>query len=233
MITTDDYTAPLVATWQRGAGRVAAVSFPLGGDHSATIRAWAGYGDFVQTLSRWLAGEDAPAGLALRTEVEGERLALELLYDETWANRIAQAAPTATLAESGGLSAAVTTRPIVWEKIEPGRFRATVDLTPGRMARGAVRVGAAALAFGPLAVSGSAEWSFERARLIELQQLSARSGGQQRLDLAEVWNAPRPINWRSVRPWVLALWAVLFVADAALTRIGVSMLPRSRRSKTA
>jgi len=229
LITTDDYAAPLVATWQRGAGRVAAVSFPLGGDHSAAVRAWPGYGDFVQTLSRWLAGEDAPAGLALRTEIEGERLALELLYDETWTNRIAQAAPTATLAESGGVSAAVTTRPIVWEKIEPGRFRATVDLMPGRMARGAVRVGVAALAFGPLAVSGSAEWAFDRARVVELQQLSARSGGQQRLDLAEIWNAPRPANWRSVRPWMLALWAILFVADAALTRMGVSLLPQRKR----
>ncbi len=233
MVTTDEYLAPLVATWQRGAGRTAAVSFPLGGEYSAAVRGWAGYGDFVQTLARWLAGEDAPAGLALRTEIEGERLTLELLYDETWSGRIAQAAPTATLAESGGVSAAVTTRPVVWEKIEPGRFRATVELVPGKMARGAVRVGAATLPFGPLAVAGSAEWAFDRARVIELQQLSARSGGQERLDLAQIWQAPRPIAWRSIRAWVLALWAVLFIADAALTRLGVSLLRQSRRPKTA
>ena len=30
--TRDDYEAPLVAFWNRGGGRVAAVSFPLGGD---------------------------------------------------------------------------------------------------------------------------------------------------------------------------------------------------------
>jgi hypothetical protein len=233
LITTDEYAAPLVAAWQRGAGRTAAVAFPLAGQFSARVRAWPGYGDFVQTLMRWLAGEDAPAGLALRTEVDGERLTLDLLYDETWNTRIARAAPVATLAESGGVSAAVTTRPIVWEKIEPGRFRATADLKPGKMARGAVRVGAAALPFGPLAVSGSSEWSFDRDRLLELRQLSTRSGGQERLDLAQIWNAPRPITWRSIRAWVLALWAVLFIADAALTRIGVSLLRKPKRTLPA
>lgn len=229
LITTDEYAAPLVAAWQRGVGRVGAVSFPLGGEFSAKVRGWAGYGDFVQTLSRWLAGEDAPPGLALRTDLEGERLTLELLYDETWNAKIAQTPPTATLAESGGGAAAVVARPLVWEKIEPGRFRATVDLTPGKMARGAVRVGATALPFGPLAVSGSAEWSFDRTRLVELRQLSERSGGQERLDLAQIWNAPRPVTWRSIRAWVLAAWALLFVADAALTRLGISLLPKRKR----
>ena len=233
LVTTDEYSAPLVAAWQRGAGRVAAVSFPLAGNHSAQIRAWPGYGDFVQTLSRWLIGDDAPSGLALRTEVDGERLTLDLLYDETWNARIAQAAPSATVAESGGVSAAITTRPIVWEKIEPGRFRAALDLTPGKMARGAVRVGAAALPFGPVSVAGSAEWSFDRARLLELRQLSQRSGGEERLDLAKTWSAPRPVNWRAIRAWLLVLWAVLFIADAALTRLGISLLARRKQPLAA
>lgn len=226
LVSTDEYASPLVATWQRGVGRVGAVSFPLGGPYSDRVRAWPGYGDFVQTLSRWLSGEDAPPGLALRTGIDGERLTLDLLYDETWNARIAQSAPAAMLAESGGVSTAVTTRPLIWEKIEPGLFRATVDLAPGRMARGAVRVGSVALPFGPLAVTGSAEWSFDRTRLTELHQLSVRSGGQERLDLAQVWRAPRPVTWRSVRVWTLVLWAVLFVADAALTRLGITLVPR-------
>jgi len=57
---TDEYQGPLVARGAR-AGRVRRLSFPLGGPHSEKIRAWPGYGDFVQTLARWLGGEDAPA----------------------------------------------------------------------------------------------------------------------------------------------------------------------------
>lgn len=228
LVTTDEFAAPLVASWQRGAGRTAAVSFPLGGEFSDGIRAWPGYGDFVQTLSRWLAGDDAPAGLALRTDIDGERMTMELLYDETWTTRIAQTAPGALLAESGGATSAVTTRALTWEKIEPGRFRTTVDLPPGKMARGAVRVGNVALPFGPLAVAGAAEWAYDTARLTELRQLSTRSGGTERLDLAQVWKAPRPIAWRSIRRWVLIACVLCFLADAALTRLGVSLLPRRR-----
>ena len=229
LITTDEYAAPLIAAWQRGAGRAAAISFPLGGAYSDKVRGWAGYGDFVQTLTRWLAGDDAPAGLALRVDLQGERLGLELLYDGSWNSRIAQAAPTASLAESGAASAAVTVRPLIWEKIEPGRFRATSELTQGKMVRGAVRVGAAALPFGPLAVAGSVEWGFDRTRRLELRQLSERSGGQERLDLAEIWKAPRAITWRSLRAWVRALWAIVFIADAALTRLGIALLPIRKR----
>jgi hypothetical protein len=134
--------------------------------------------------------------------------------------------PTAMLAESGGTTAAMTRRPLVWEKIAPGRFRTTVALRPGKVARGAVRVGTTALPFGPLTVAGAAEWAFDRARLAELQALSAASGGQERLDLAEVWRAPRPVAWRPVRAWVLMALAVLLVTEAALTRLGYSLMPR-------
>jgi len=66
---------------------------------------------------------------------------------------------------------------------------------------------------------------------VELRQLSARSGGVERLDLARVWAAPRPVAWRAVRAWVLVAWAAVFVADAALTRLGISLWPRRWREK--
>ncbi|HEX2853665.1 MAG TPA: VWA domain-containing protein [Opitutaceae bacterium] len=227
LIATDEYQAPLVATWSRGAGRVAAVSFPLGGPNSEKIRAWSGYGDFAQTLSRWLGGEDAPAGLALRPVIDGAQLTLDLLYDETWTARLAQTAPVAALAEINRAGQSVT-KPLTWEKIEPGRFRATTRLEPDVMVRGAVRVGAVALPFGPLAVSGSAEWNFDLVRRRELQQLSTRSGGRERLDLATIWDAPRTAMWRPIQGWLLIAWGVLFLTDATLTRIGLSLVRRQQ-----
>jgi hypothetical protein len=224
LIATDEYQGPLVASWSRGAGRVAAVSFPLGGPYSEKIRAWPGYGDFVQTLARWLGGEDAPAGLALRPVIDGERLTLDLLYDETWTARLAQAAPLAALAELNRAGQS-STRPLVWEKIEPGRFRATATLVLDVMVRGAVRVGALALPFGPLAIASSAEWNYDATRRTELRQLSTRSGGRERLDLATIWNAPRTAMWRPIQNALLVAWALLFLADAALTRLSLSLIP--------
>lgn len=233
LLSTDEYNAPLVASWARGAGRVAAVSFPLGGEFSERVRAWPGYGDFAQTLTRWLAGEDAPAGLALRTAVEGERLTLELLYDESWAARVAQTGgPAATLAEGGLGRGPEKVRPLVWEKIEPGRFRTTAELTPGLRVRGAVRLGNAALPFGPVTVSGLAEWAYDPARVQELRELSQRSGGRERLDLAAIWDAPRPVTARSIRGWLLTVCVLLVLADALLTRLEISLLPGRRKKQS-
>ena len=213
LVTTDEYQAPLVAAWARGAGRVAAVSFPLGGAYSTKARMWSDYGDFAQTLGRWLAGEDAPAGIAVRTETRGETLSVELLHDESWAGRIAQTPPTAALASKPGSS-----RALVWEKIEPGRFAATARLEPGEAARGVVRVGASAMPFGPISASGSPEWSYDREAIEELKRLSARSGGGPRLDMAAIWDAPRRIEARSLRAWWLGAAALLLVIEAGVAR---------------
>ena len=224
LVTTDEYQGPLVATWARGAGRVAAVSFPLGGAYSTKARMWPEYGDFVQTLSRWLAGEDAPAGLAVRTEVRGETLVVELLHDESWSGRIALTPPVATLASLGGAG-----RPLVWEKIEPGRFRASAELKPEQAVRGVVRVGATALAFGPVGVAGTAEWAFDREAVKALRQLASRSGGGERLDLGAIWQAPRRNEIRSLRVWWLGTLALVLVVEAAVTRWDLRRLRRWRR----
>ena len=110
--STDEYAAPLVAFWQRGAGRAAAVSFPLGGEFSGRVRAWPQYGDFLQTLARWLMGSDVPPGLALRPRVDGSELGLDLFYDAGWEERLAAAAPQVFVADGAGGPA----RPLVWER---------------------------------------------------------------------------------------------------------------------
>jgi hypothetical protein len=228
LVTVDEYEAPLVASWARGAGRVAAVCFPLGGDFSHRARMWEGLGDFVQTLGRWLAGEDVPAGVAVRPEIEGETLRLEFWHDESWAARVAATPPAASVAGPDGAA-----EPLVWEKIEPGRFRATRALEPGRPLRGVVRVGAVALPFGPVALAGSAEWVFDGEARRELRRLAAASGGGEVVELAGVWEAPRRSEVRGLRVWWLGAALLVVVAEAFVTRwdvAGARRWPRRRRA---
>lgn len=232
LVSADEYQAPLLAFWARGAGRVGAISFPLGGPHSESVRQWKDYGDFVQSLSRWLGGEDIPAGLALKASVEGERLNLELLHDDAWAQTVARGAPTLRLVEATPQRGVQTPRDLVWEKIEPGRFRASYPLSPGLPVRGAVRIGQYTLPFGPLSSLGSAEWSFDADRRMELEQLSQRSGGVNRLDLASVWKAPRKTHERPLAPWLLPFLAAVILAEATLTRLGISLLPTRRKGSS-
>lgn len=212
----DEYQAPLVSFWQRGAGRAAAVSFPLGGDFSQRVRDWEQYGDCVQTLCRWLSGEALPPGLGLQTHLDGTVLRLDLFYDESWEKTLTEAAPRIVLGEG----AAGTTREITWERIEPGHFRAAAPLEPEKWVRGAIQAGKYTIPFGPVMAGSDAEWTFEPARLNELLALSHESGGVERVDLSSVWKAPRREEFADLRPWLLTGLLVLFVLDAWLARLG-------------
>lgn len=218
LLAEDEYKAPLVAFWQRGIGRTAAVSFPMGGSFSQRARSWPQYGDFVQTLGRWLMGERVPPGLGLRTTVEGNRLTLDLFCSAELQDKIQR--PAAVVAEGVEGKA----RALAWEKIEPGRFSASLPLPLGGWVRGAVQAGPRiVLPFGPVSSGVNAEWTRDRARLDELKTLSRRSGGREWADLSRIWDAPRNSVFRDVRPHLLVLLLLLVLADALATRMGWRM----------
>ena len=88
--TEDYYKAPLIAWWQVGSGKSVALSFPTAGNHSELIRSWPQYGDFLQTLTRWAAKPDVPAGLTLRTKQKGSTLSMDFHYDQKWASTLVE-----------------------------------------------------------------------------------------------------------------------------------------------
>ncbi len=217
LLSTDEYLAPLVSHARRGLGRSAAVSFPLGGEFSDSVREWEGYGDFLQTLGRFLMGSETPPGIALRHRLDGTRLTLDLLYDpETWSQKLASMPPRIRLLDDGGGG----TLDIPWRRIAPGHFSLTRDLTEGSVVRGAVQVGEHALPFGPLSVGSAVEWAFEPERIAELRAVSNQTGGRELLDLSKAWLRPpfiaeTPLNL----PLGIAL-VVLIIAEALMTRTG-------------
>lgn len=218
-VTDDEDAAPLVAFWPRGAGRVAAVTFPTGGEYSESVRAWPKYGDFVQTLSRWLNGAGEPDGYSLRTRVDGDRLTLELLYSDKRAVDVAKTPPVAKVEVMKGIELEMTSP--VWEKIEPGRFITTLRMQPDTIVRGVVRLGEDRLSFGPVALASDLEWSMDSARVAELKQLSALSGGGEIIDFASIWKAPTRQSELPLMPWLLAIGLALLLLDAFLTRYGI------------
>ncbi len=215
-LSGDQYQAPLTAFWQRGEGRVAAVSFPLGGEFSQRARAWDHYADFVQTLVRWLAGSQVPPGIALKTRLDGTRLQLDFYHDEAWAPRLAQAPPRILLAAQN----APAPREIVWQRLAPGHYTAAADLAPEQWVRGVVQAAGFTLPFGPVEAGGNVEWTFDRSRLLELQGVARSTGGVERLDLAKIWTAPRRPAFYDPRNILLTVLLAAFVADALATRVG-------------
>ncbi len=224
----DEYEAPLVAFWNRGGGRVAAVSFPLGGDYSTRVRRWSEFGDFTQTLARWLMGDDTPPGMGLQTRLNGQRVEIDLLFDTSWEPRLAETPPEILLAQGSSREPEA----LVWERLEPGRFRAARTLEGGSFYRGAVAVGNIRLPFGPIAAPTGAEWSFDDQRLQEVRALSRASGGVERTELTSVWEDRPPGGELDLRPHVLALFLAVFLLEALMSRVGWQLpsleLPRPR-----
>ena len=67
-----------------------------------------------------------------------------------------------------------------------------------------------------------------RGRLAELAAVSRRSGGVERVDLSDVWRAPRPTAFQGLRRWLLPLLAAAIVLEALASRTGWSLRPARR-----
>ena len=218
-VSVDEYAAPLIAYWQRGIGRVGVVSFPLAGEFSSRVRGWDHYGDMMQTLVRWLMGEDVPPGVGLQHRIDGTSLILDLLYDDRWEETVGRQPPRIFLTEDADDSV----KEQVWERLEPGHYRATIPIEARTTARGAVQIGNAVLPFGPVTAGVNAEWSFDPERVEELRQLSRISGGEERLDLTKIWEAPRRSGFIDARPWMVVALLILVLAEALISRMGWSL----------
>jgi hypothetical protein len=213
-VSGDEYKAPLVAFWQRGAGRTAAVSFPLAGEYSETVRAWPQAADFERTLIRWLLPDVPPPGAGLRERIAGNELIVELLHDETWTRKLAEDPPRLLLAE--GASGKPFEAP--WEKIAPGRYQARVPLPASTWLRGVVQAGRDKWPFGPVSPGRDPEWDFTAERVEELRAVSLASGGKEINDLREVWTAPREVEFSGIGNGLLAALLGVFLAEVAATR---------------
>ena len=218
LVADDDYLGPLVAHWRRGLGRCMAVSFPLGGEYSEKIRSWNNYGDFVQTITRWLMGSETPPGLGIRHRLEGTRLTVDLLYEgEDWNQRLAENPPRIKLVEGQGGGEPYE---VAWKRVAPGHFSITRELAEGQVIRGAVQAGSHALPFGPVAVANSAEWAFEPERLSELREVARLSGGRELVDLSQAWIRPPSTSSTTVRIPLLLILLFTVLLDALITRMG-------------
>ncbi|WP_395750311.1 VWA domain-containing protein [Prosthecobacter sp.] len=215
LITQDEYTAPLVAFGPRGTGRTAALSFPLGGEHSQRVRAWPKYGDFLQTQVRWLMGEATPPGIGVRHRIEGNTLTLDLLYDEEWEPKLRAKAPRVVLAH--GLRAEGS-HELAWERVAPGHFQTSTELPEGEMVRGAVQVGGQAISFGPAIVGTSTEWAFDETRVEELRRVSLTSGGRELLEMSQAWRSPTIPRFTDLGLYLLIATLILLLFEAFVTR---------------
>lgn len=226
LVSNDEYQAPLVAFWNRGVGRAAAVTFPMSGKFSSLTVSWPEYGEFTQTLVRWLVGERQISGVSYETTLVGDALTLDLYYDESWSERFRKAAPEAAIARGEVVT------PVVWERIEPGHYQATRRIAPGALTRGAISLGESALPFGPLMSGVDEEWQRDGESVRRLLEVARNSGGVSVSNLSDAWKQAPSNQQVSLKWWLLLGILALLLLDVAETRLGFDVVGLLRRRKS-
>ena len=212
----DEQRSPLLAIWQKGLGKTAALAAPIGGQYSKSLFESADTGNMLHTLLEWLKGQRLPPGLGLRSRLEGGELFVDLFYNEEWAGVLATHPPVLLI----GKNNETETKKIPWEKLRPGHFEARTRLPFADAIQGVVQIGEHAIRFGPLSVGRSPEWDFNPDRVRDLKRLSKRSGGKEAINLAEVWKADRGVQRIELKPFILIALLLFFLLEAFFSRIG-------------
>ncbi len=230
-VTTDEYSAPIVAFHRRGLGRVAALPVQLGGTYNSHLADWDGYASLLVTLTRWLTGVEPPEGVFASAKREGRDAVFTVEFDpeapDSARTNFSGRQLSATLQSGAGSPVEV-----VLERVAENLFEGRAPLPSGAIAIGTVSLAGEgpesdpiALPLPPLALPYSPE--FERptsetagARL--LGRITRRTGGVLSPSASDLFrSAPSTDRWRRIT-WPLLLMAMLcLMLEIAGRRLGL------------
>ena len=213
-VTSDEYTAPVLAFWHRGLGRVAALTAEVDGKYSGRLNAWSDFPSFSIGLARWLLGGDPPRGVQATIERQGSQgiVRVELDPDRPRDGSAATRAPIAVIVPPGSGDKESERLPLSWvgEHTLEARFSlrnsgvyvGAVETAPGQV-----------LPLPPLSLPYSPEFEPRadpdegRATLAEIARIS---GGTERTAWDDVFSG-RGLRNRQVRDLVIPLALILLL----------------------
>ena len=245
VVTTDEYGAPLVASWQVGSGRALCYTGEADGKFTGPIAGWTKAGDFFTSLARWTVGEqsDLPAEMALTQDVVDGVCRIRLHLSPGRGELAFSGMPAVTtLREHKGSQPSAKQAQMRWESADI--LEVSVSLTGSDTALSSVEipsVGRFTLAPVCLPYSPEYEPDDDRQGPETLARLARLTGGEERLDLGGIW-ADLPAHTRLVNlsPWLLGVAALLLLAEVLERRTGALVgatvwlagrLKRRRRAK--
>ena len=224
-ITSDEYKAPVVASWNAGNGRVICYLGEADGKYSGDFAHWKETGDFYSTLARWVAGkhQTLPDEMLLTQEIRDGVCFVQLHLDPARKSELFSALPQVRVLH--GVPGAPPTRqtiPLEWKSADlleaaiPVIGRETVLNTVEIAGQQPVILPAVCLPYSPEFAPD------EPGRgAASLAQISATTGGRELVEIPKIWSA-LPIKSRYVEmaPWLLVVAAILFLSEIFERRTG-------------
>ena len=222
--TADEDDAPILAFWQRGLGRVAALALDTDGHFTSTEN----YGDIVLSTARWIMGSGVFDTLQVKTRYEGDWAEVQMEISTEERGKMGKA-DMVIFTPSGE----TITKPLVWDSYN--RLSAGFKLSETGCYRGVVKVGEEAYKIGPMSLPTSPEFTRDREPDFgkqTLEQIALISGGREVMDVSELFERTRSRGITSpvTTPFLIA-FLILLLLDIAEERFGLLVLARNLASR--
>ena len=226
-VTTDEYNAPVVASWQAGSGRVLAYTGEADGDYTGAIAGWGNAGDFFTSLARWTAGDTAnlPGNMLVTQQVKNGVSVIQLHLDpdrdeSRQAGSLSHALPKiTTLRGVAGSKPTAEKSEMRWADADT--MEVSSPLSGSETALSTVEIpGAQPLTLSPVTLPYSPEFKPVEADegQATLAKLAQATGGKERLELPGLWkDLPRQPRLIELAPYLL-LTAILLLLIEVLER---------------
>jgi len=224
-VSVDEYSAPVVAAWQAGAGRVLCYTGEADGSFTGPIAKWKEVGDFFTSLARWTGGPSGnlPDNMLLTPNVSKGIARIQLHLDPERKNQLAQLPAVKILRGKDDKKPQVETTHLHWTGADT--LTAEVPLHGTEIVLATVEVpGHGPVPLTPVCLPYSPEFNPAQAGggLVALERLARATGGKERLELGGIWKelpkAPRRVD---IAPWLLLAAVVLLLLEILERRTGL------------
>jgi len=224
-VTSDEYKAPVVASWNAGNGRVLCYLGEADGKFSGDFAKWNQTGEFYATLARWVAGKHQPLPdeMLLTQEIRDGVCFVQLHLDPARKAELFSTLPRVRILHGlPGAAPAKETVSLQWKNADlleaaiPVAGRETVLNTVEISGQQPVTLPAACLPYSP-------EFAPDQPGrgAATLAQIATTTGGRERLEIPKIWGElPVKSRYVELAPWLLVLGTVLFLLEILERRTG-------------
>ncbi|MCC7192215.1 MAG: VWA domain-containing protein [Phycisphaeraceae bacterium] len=226
VVTQDEYKAPVVAAWQAGIGRATCLTLEVNGEFTGPVRSWKELGDFLTSLARWTGGAQGnlPEHMLLTQDVEGGICRLELHLDPQRKTDPISSLPVVTTLRGHPGSKPATERVMMrWTSADS--LTAQIPLYGDETVLSTVNVeGAGLVSMAPVCLPYSPEYrpTDNRRGLVTLRSLARSTGGQEIINVADVWrDLPRQPRLIFLTPWLAIAAVICLLLEVLERRTGV------------
>ena len=237
-VTSDEYQAPVVASWNAGNGRVLCYLGEADGKYSGDFAKWNQTGEFYATLARWVAGQRQPLpdDMLLTQEIRDGAGFVQLHLDPARQAEPFSSLPLVRVLHGlPGAAPAKATASLQWQNAD--LLEAAIPIAGRETVLNTVEIpGQQPVTLPPLCLPYSPEFAPDQPGrgAAALAQIAATTGGTERVEIPKIWSElPVKSRYVELAPWLLVLATVLFLLEILERRTGWISRRRGRTSGAA